>query len=166
MEVAVGYVFAWLVGKARRVAGWVDAEADRGLDAGMDHLHDLISRRIGQDPALERALATAQDEVTAGRVEPSEETGRQLGAALAQASAQDPAFAAVLKLLIDGHLPGPGTATEPGQVFNIISGGKQEGPVVQGRTQIGFQFTTNPPPTPRPPSGTVPLADGTGKQGR
>ncbi|MET8860817.1 hypothetical protein [Streptomyces sp. NPDC004579] len=166
MEIAVGYVFAWLVGKARRVAGWANAEADRGLDAGMEHVHDLISRRIGQDPGLERALATAQEEAIAGRVEPSEETRRQLGAALAQASAQDPAFAAVLKLLIDGHLPGPDASAKPGHAVNIVSGGTQYGPVVQGETQIGFQFTTNPPSAPQPSAGTVPAGDEAAEMGR
>ncbi|RPF39227.1 hypothetical protein EDD92_9451 [Streptomyces sp. TLI_185] len=34
-EIAAGYVFAWLAGKALRVAGRADAEVDRGLDAGM-----------------------------------------------------------------------------------------------------------------------------------
>jgi hypothetical protein len=52
IEVAIGYMFAWAIRKAGRVAGRADAEVDRGLDAGMDRLHDLVGRRLGQDPVL------------------------------------------------------------------------------------------------------------------
>jgi hypothetical protein len=38
--VAVGYLFAWLVRKAKRAGGRADAEADRVVHAGMDRLHE------------------------------------------------------------------------------------------------------------------------------
>jgi hypothetical protein len=38
--VAVGYLFAWLVRKAKRAGGRADAEADRVVDAGMNRLHE------------------------------------------------------------------------------------------------------------------------------
>ncbi|SEG57145.1 hypothetical protein SAMN05216223_106321 [Actinacidiphila yanglinensis] len=60
VDVAVGYVFAWLVRKARRVGGRADADVDRGLDAAMNRLHDPVSRKLGADPALERAAEEAQ----------------------------------------------------------------------------------------------------------
>lgn len=88
-EIAVGYVFAWLVGKARRVAGQADSEFDRGLDAGMGHLHDLVSRRLGEDPALARAA----EEALAGREEPTRRTRRRLIDALEDASEHDETFA-------------------------------------------------------------------------
>lgn len=98
VEIAVGYVFAWLVGKARRVAGRADAEVDHGLDAGMDRLHELVSRKLGQDPALERA----REEIEAGHDEPSERTRRRLTDSLDDAADRDPAFArAVEKLLVE-----------------------------------------------------------------
>lgn len=48
IEIVVGYVFAHLVGKAKRVSRRADTEVDRALDAGMDRLHDLVSRKLGQ----------------------------------------------------------------------------------------------------------------------
>ncbi|MFG2951826.1 hypothetical protein [Streptomyces adustus] len=97
MEIAVGYVCAWLVGKARRVAGRADAEVDRGLDAGMDRLHDLVSRKLDQDPALERA----REEVESGQQELTERTRRRLTDSLEDAVERDEQFAAALKELVE-----------------------------------------------------------------
>ena len=95
-EIAVGYLFAWLVAKGRRVAGRADVEVDRGLDAGMDRLHELVSRKLGQDPALERA----REEAEAGQTEPSERTQRRLADSLEDAAERDGAFAQALEKLV------------------------------------------------------------------
>ncbi len=50
VEIAVGYVFAWLVAKGRRVAGRADTEVNRSLDAAMDRLHELVSRKLNGVP--------------------------------------------------------------------------------------------------------------------
>ncbi|MFF4360227.1 hypothetical protein [Streptomyces sp. NPDC001604] len=97
IEVAVGYVFAYLVRKGKRVAGRADAEVDRGLDAGMDRLHDLVSTKLGKDPALERAV----EEAEAGQGEPSERTRRRLADSLEDAAERDPDFAQVLQELVE-----------------------------------------------------------------
>ncbi|MFI5884676.1 hypothetical protein [Streptomyces sp. NPDC051554] len=97
VEIAVGYVFAWLVGKARRVAGRADAEVDRGMDAGMDRLHDLVSRKLGQDPVLERA----QEEAETGQAELTERTRRRLTDSLEDAVERDGQFAAALEQLVE-----------------------------------------------------------------
>jgi hypothetical protein len=93
MEIAVGYAFAWLVRKARRVAGRVDTEFDRGLDAGMDRLQALIDAKLGQDPALERA----REEAGAGREALSERTRQRLELALEDAAERDNGFAEALE---------------------------------------------------------------------
>ncbi|MBY8881572.1 hypothetical protein [Actinacidiphila acidipaludis] len=97
IEIAVGYVFAYLVRKAKRVAGQVDAEVARGLDAGMDRLHDLVSAKLGPDPALERAT----EEAWAGQAEPSERTQRRLADSLEDAAERDPDFAKALQELVE-----------------------------------------------------------------
>ncbi|MEU2712302.1 hypothetical protein [Streptomyces sp. NPDC007205] len=118
-EIAVGYVFAWLVAKARRAAGRADAEVDRGLDAGMDRLHDLVSRKLGQDPALQRA----REEAEAGQTEPSDRTQRRLTDALEDAGERDAAFAEALENLVkelqDSAGPGRGgvSASRDGQAI-------------------------------------------------
>ncbi|WP_280722006.1 hypothetical protein [Kitasatospora sp. MAA4] len=89
VEIAVGYLFAWMVRKATRVAGRADAEVDRALDEGMDRLHEVVSARLGPDPALERA----QEEAEAGRDAPSERTRRRLIDAVEDAAERDPGFA-------------------------------------------------------------------------
>ncbi|WP_051900929.1 hypothetical protein [Streptomyces aureus] len=94
VEIAVGYVCAWLVGKARRVAGRADAEIDRGLDAGMDRLHGLVSAKLGTDPALERAREEA--DAGEGEREPSERTRQRLILALEEAAETDHDFTAAL----------------------------------------------------------------------
>lgn len=92
VEIAVGYVFAWLVRKARRVAGSADAEVDRALDVGMERVHGLVGVRLGQDPALERARLEAES----GPGELSERTRRRLVDALDEAAERDTDFAQAL----------------------------------------------------------------------
>ncbi|MFF2628663.1 CHAT domain-containing protein [Kitasatospora griseola] len=93
LEIAVGYLFAGAVRKANRVVGRADAEVDRMLDAGMERLHDLVSQKLGEIPALRRMAA----EVEAGQVEPSERTWRRVQLALEDAAEQDPGFAEALE---------------------------------------------------------------------
>jgi len=92
IEIAVGYVFAWAVRKARRVAGRADEELDRGLDAGMDWLHELVSAKLGSDTALERTEQEARE----GASELSERTRLRLRLALEDAVEGDETFARAL----------------------------------------------------------------------
>ncbi|WP_051709062.1 hypothetical protein [Streptomyces sp. NRRL S-350] len=104
VEVAVGYVFAWLVRKAKRAAGRADGEVDRALDVGMDRLHDLVATKLGQDPALQRA----GEEAEAGRGELSERTRRRLVDSLEDAAERDGDFARALTELV-GQLQAAGS---------------------------------------------------------
>jgi hypothetical protein len=88
VEIAVGYVFVWLVRKAKRVAAPADAEVDRMLDVGMERLHNLVGDKLGADPALERA----QEEAQAGQGDLSERTRRRLIDALDEAMERDTDF--------------------------------------------------------------------------
>jgi len=92
IEVAVGVLFAWAVRKARRVGAQADAEVDRALDAGMERIHDLVGRALGEDPALGRL----EEEADAGAVELSARTRQRVALAVEDAAERDPAFAAVL----------------------------------------------------------------------
>lgn len=104
VEIAVGYVFAWLVRKAKRVAGPADTETDRVLDAGMDRLHELVSARLGPDPALKRA----QEEAQSGQGELSARTRRRLVDALDEVAERDTAFAQALLHAVAGvQVAGP-----------------------------------------------------------
>ncbi|MGW7380721.1 hypothetical protein [Streptomyces sp. NPDC054794] len=89
VEIAIGYVFAWAVCKARRVAGRADAEVDLALDGAMDRVHQVVVRRLGNDPELERLEA----EAAAGQDEPSALTRQRVEAAVSRAAEQDRDFA-------------------------------------------------------------------------
>ncbi|MFJ9822755.1 hypothetical protein ACIRSU_00045 [Streptomyces sp. NPDC101160] len=95
-EIAVGYIFAWLLRKAGRVGQRADGEVDRALEAGMDRLHEAVSRRLGEDPALQRA----GQEVREGRGELSARTRRRLLDSLEDAAEHDGEFAALINRLV------------------------------------------------------------------
>ncbi|MFF4402634.1 hypothetical protein [Streptomyces sp. NPDC001480] len=119
VEIAAGYVFAWAVRKARRIGGRADSEVDRALDAGMDRLHSVVSGKLGQDPALERAREEAEE----GREELSERTRRRLADSLDEAAERDEEFAAALKAAVEEvQAAGRMTASDNG----IVIGGNAE----------------------------------------
>ncbi|PJM93349.1 chromosome partitioning protein [Streptomyces sp. CB01373] len=153
VEVAVGYVFAWLVRKARPVAARADAEVDRGLDAGMDRLHDLVSRKLGRDPALERAA----EEAVAEPGQLSKRTRQRLVFSLEDAAEHDPAFARALTALVE-QLQAAGPAAAAGAVFASDHSQVVTGPMSVTATgdrsiaagQIG-SVTMGPAPDPQVP---------------
>lgn len=75
-----GYMVAWAV-QAKRVAGRLDAEVDTVLRVGLDHLHQVVTTKLGADPAL----ADMQDEAARDR-QVSDRTRERLELSL-QASA-------------------------------------------------------------------------------
>ncbi|MER5639984.1 hypothetical protein ABT095_23925 [Kitasatospora sp. NPDC002227] len=117
IEVAVGYVFAWLVRKARPVAQQADAEVDRAVQAAMDRLHDLVTRKLGKDPALERA----KEEASAEPGKLSARTRQRLVFSLEDAAEHDPAFDQALAALVEqlrAAGPSGAGAGHHNQVFN------------------------------------------------
>ncbi|WP_120314434.1 chromosome partitioning protein [Streptomyces sp. TLI_171] len=92
MEIAVGYVFAWAVRKARLVAGRADAEVDRAVEAGMDRVHRVVSGKLGGD----QALAQVEEEAGAEPAELAAETRQWLELSLNRAATRDAEFAAAL----------------------------------------------------------------------
>jgi|SRR5882757_6235513 len=92
-ELAVGYVVAWAVRKARRVAGAADEVVDQALDSAVDRVHDLVAERLGG----ERALARVEEEAAAGSGELSEQSRQFLLLALEDEAGRDAAFARDLK---------------------------------------------------------------------
>jgi len=99
-EIAVGYVFAWLVRKARHAGQRADGQVDAALDAGVDRLggklHDLVAGRLGGDTSLERLGAEAARELEA----PSERTAQRVALALQDAAEDDPEFGAAVEDLV------------------------------------------------------------------
>src|SRR5262249_61075030 len=88
IELVVGYLGAWGIRKLRRAAAAVDAEADRVADAALDHLHQVVTDKLGGDPAVAK-LEAAPDQV-------SDRVRQRVELALADAADDDPDFAQAL----------------------------------------------------------------------
>ncbi|WP_265560305.1 hypothetical protein [Streptomyces hygroscopicus] len=129
VEIAVGYAFAWLVRKAKRVAGQADEEVDRGLEAAMDRLHELISAKLGQDPALERA----GEEAEAGQMELSPRTRQRLELAVEDAAERDSAFSEALNRAVKDLQ----AATTPVGGVSVTGDGQAVGGDVDIRAEHG-----------------------------
>ncbi len=152
IEIAVGYVFAWAVRKARRVAGRADQEIDRTLDATMDQLHEVVSRKLGEDPALQRLTAEAE----AGQAQPSDRTRQRVRLALEDAVEQDPGFGealdrAVTEVRALSRASGGVSAGDGGQAV----GGNVDIRADHGSAAAWTMGNVNlgNPPQPEPPQG-------------
>lgn len=88
LEVAVGFLIAWFARKAGRVGKRIDGLTDEMLDAGLDRLHDLVSGKLGADPALKQLEAEAWASGDART-----RTRDRVRLALEEATERDPAFA-------------------------------------------------------------------------
>lgn len=86
-DVAVGALAAWALAKARRIGAPADAEVNRVLDVAAERLHDVVSAKLGGDPAL----TVLEQESTSGV--PSERTKRRVRDSLDEAMEKDPVFA-------------------------------------------------------------------------
>jgi hypothetical protein len=94
--VIVGYVIAWLSRKAQRAGGRLDGEVDAAMDAGLDRLHQVVAKKLGNDPAL----TDLDDEATTG--EPVSELTRQRVELSVQAAAgRDQGFAQAVAALVE-----------------------------------------------------------------
>jgi hypothetical protein len=91
---AVGYLIAWAVRKARRVGERADAEVDRMLDVGMNQLHELVSAKLGEDPSLFQLEAEAGDD------EDNPRTRERVRLAIEDAVENDHDFKAELERLV------------------------------------------------------------------
>lgn len=121
MELVVGYVCAYLVGKARRAAGAADVEVDRAMDVSLAKMHNMVSRALGEDPALARAA----EEAAGLEGEVSTRTRRRLADALDEAADSDSEFAAGLARAIAQVLEaeGPTSVGIAGGDGMVIGGG-------------------------------------------
>jgi hypothetical protein len=151
LELVVGYLAAWAVRKARHVGRRADAEVDQVLDAGMDRLHEVVSGKLGVDPAL----AKLEVEARAGVENPR--TRERVLLAVEDAAAEDDGFAAALSEVLrelaaaggtsrvaaaGGHVVGVGGhvgiradhgSAAAWQMGDVAVGGERPGPLAPGR---------------------------------
>jgi hypothetical protein len=113
------------------------------MDAGLDRLHDMVSRRLGGDPALARLSAEAAE-----RGEVGGRTRQRVALAVEEAAERDPGFAAAVSELV-AHLraDGDGPMLVAGSVDIRASGHGVAAGVIDGQV-----WTANPPgPGPAAP---------------
>ncbi|GAA4259378.1 chromosome partitioning protein [Dactylosporangium darangshiense] len=98
LELVAGWVAMYAWGKVRRAAGRADAEVDRLVDHGLDRLHDVVTKKLDGDSALERLESEAGRDTA--QVQVSERTLQRVELALQDAVEDDADFAARLQPLI------------------------------------------------------------------
>jgi hypothetical protein len=115
----------------------------------MDRLHDLVSRKLGNDPALARL----SDEAEAGRQEPRPRTGQRVVLALEDAAEGDTEFADALQQVVEQLL----AASNPSAGVSASEGGQAVGGNVDIRADHGSaaaftmgDVTLGNPPVPGP----------------
>lgn len=100
MDVVIGLLIAWSLGKARRVGMRVDGLTDQALDLAVDRVWNVVSAKLGTDQTLGRLIAEGRTGVV------SPETRADAERTLAAAAAADPMFGAALR----EAAAGPGSA--------------------------------------------------------
>lgn len=153
LELAAGYLVAWVIRKARRAGKQLDADADLIIDTELGKLHDLIATKLGADPAL----AKLEQEAAAGQ-EVSDRTQRRVEDALADAADADPGFAAslsaALSTLVSIAAPTAAVATGErsaavGRDVHISAEGGSAAAQTMGDVNLGGA-PPGPPPPDRP----------------
>jgi hypothetical protein len=148
-DLVVGYAFAWLVGKAKRMGGHVDGQVDEALDAGVDRvgerLCELVAGRLHDDAAWGR-LAT---EARQGLETPSSRTAQWVVLALEEAAEDDPVFGSavndlVTRLQTGETAAGPGGLVVAGSLEIRAEGGSIAAGVIHGGAQIGNPTVPGP----------------------
>ncbi|WP_052397690.1 hypothetical protein [Streptomyces sp. NRRL F-5123] len=148
VELAVGYVFAWAVRKARRAAGTADGIVDRAVDAGMERVHQIVTERLDGDGTLARV----EEEAASGAAELSPRTRQRLQLALEDEAERDPAFAQALEEAVSAAKAAQGTSVTAsgngvavgGDVTIRAEGAGSVAALTMGDVTIG----TPPPATP------------------
>lgn len=145
LEVAVGFLIAWAVGKARRAGKQLDGVADQVVDASAARLRDVLLRKLGSDSAVR------QLQLEAGESEQvSDRTKRRVTLALEDAMEQDAQFAAELtSALAEAEKHGSLVATHGGTVVHGTATASGQGSTAIGA--VGRDVTVGQAPDPHQP---------------
>jgi hypothetical protein len=145
LEVAVGFLIAWAIGKARRAGKQLDGVADQIVDASAARLRDVLLRKLGNDSAMQRLQLEA---VETGRV--SDRTQQRITLALEDAVEQDTEFANELtSALAQAEKNGALVATSGGTVISGTATATGQGSVAIGA--VGRDANMGQAPDPHRP---------------
>lgn len=122
VEMVVGFLVAWAVGKARRVGKQVNGLTDQTLEVVVDQVWMVVAAKLGADPAIQRLVTEARETGDA-----SVETRASAAASLQQAVQQDQRFAAQLRAAApddgDPHHSAPRNVNSSVNTGDIYAGG-------------------------------------------
>jgi hypothetical protein len=145
--VAAAYVIAWVIRKARRIGGRLDAEADAVIDAGLDRLHEVVAAKLARHPVLAELTEEAE---SAGEV--SSLTRQQIELALEAAARKDDDFAQVVTDLVAHLREAERTAGRPviaGAGSTVFTGNAEakaeSGGIAFGQVAGGVHISQGPP---------------------
>lgn len=144
LEVVVGMLVGWFARRARHVGERVDERVDEALDKGLDKVHDLITGKLHDEPALK----ILESEVLETG-ETSTRTRARVRLALEDAVETDETFAAALDTAVkevQGTTAGTAGVAISGGV-TASHGGVAIGGVTGGSLSIGRE---DPPKPARP----------------
>jgi hypothetical protein len=148
LEVAVGFLIAWVVGKARRAGKQLDGVADQMVDASAVRLRDVLLRKLGGDSSVQRLQLEAAE---TGEV--SDRTRQRVTLALEDAVEQDTQFAAELEsALAEAEKNGALVATSGGTVVSGTANATAPGSVAIGA--VGRDANLGQAPDPHRPDRT------------
>ena len=145
LEVVVGFLIAWVVGKARRAGKQFDGVADQMVDASAVRLRDVLLRKLGSDSAVQRLELEAAE---SGEV--SDRTRQRVTLALEDAVEQDTEFADELTAaLAEAEKNGGLTATSGGTVIIGTANATGTGSIAIGA--VGRDASLRQSPGPHQP---------------
>jgi hypothetical protein len=138
LEVAVGYVAAWVWRKARRVGGELDRDVDAGLDAALERVHALVAAKLAGEPAFVQLEAQAGSDTRALAV--AQRTQQRVVLALEDAAEADERFAQQLAGLIEAVRQAertsgsavPAAAVTASGTRSVAIGGNNSGSITTG----------------------------------
>jgi hypothetical protein len=142
LEVAVGFLIAWAIGKARRAGKQLDGVADQVVDASAVRLRDVLLRKLGGDSAVQRLQLEATE---TGEV--SDRTQQRVTLALQDAADQDEQFADELRdALAQAEKNGALVATSGGTVISGTANATGTGNIAIGAVGRDANLGRTPDP--------------------
>jgi hypothetical protein len=99
-EVAVGYLFGWLVRKGKRAAQRADGQVDEAIDTAVGRFGGKLNELVAGKLDGESSLVRLREEADSGAVEPSERTRKRMTLALEDAAEHDAGFGRALEALV------------------------------------------------------------------
>ncbi|MER7859693.1 hypothetical protein ABTX61_11350 [Amycolatopsis japonica] len=142
LEVVVGFLIAWAVGKARRAGKRVDGVTDQVIDATAARLRDVLLNKLGGDSAIQTLQLEADE---SGEV--SDLTQQRVTLAIEDAVKRDTQFASELRsALAEAEKGGSLLAASAEQAVSGSATATGSGGVAIGIVGRDATFGNNPDP--------------------